>query len=104
MEWLKFVKTSHARNKIKSFFSKQEKDIYIEKGKTILQNELRRRHLSFDETLKEENVKKILSDLKLENLDEVYFTIGTLRYTPFIYYCLTTDSKKDVTEFMVRTF
>lgn len=98
MEWLKFVKTSHARNKIKSFFSKQEKDIYIEKGKTILQNELRRRHLSFDETLKEENVKKILSDLKLDNLDEVYFTIGTLRYTPSYIINLTTDSKKDVTD------
>ena len=98
MEWLKFVKTSHARNKIKSFFSKQEKDIYIEKGKTILQNELRRRHLSFDENLKEENVKKILSDLKLESLDEVYFTIGTLRYTPSYIINLTTDSKKDVTD------
>lgn len=32
-EWLNFVKTSHARNKIKAYFSKQDKEIYTEKGK-----------------------------------------------------------------------
>lgn len=80
-EWLNFVKTSHARNKIKSYFSKQEKDNYIEKGKNIFQTELRKRHMSFDTILSDENLKKIEKQLKLETIEDIYFSIGTLRYT-----------------------
>ena len=42
--------------KIKSYFSKQDKDFYIEKGKNILEKELRKRKLSITETLSNENI------------------------------------------------
>ena len=80
-EWLNFVKSSHAKNKIKAYFSKQDKEIYTEKGKTILQNELRKKKLSFDEILSNENIKSICKELKLETLDDIYFSIGSLRFT-----------------------
>lgn len=80
-EWLSFVKTSHARNKIKSYFSKQEKENYIEKGKNIFQAELRKRHLTFESITSEENLKKICNTLKLETLEDIYFSIGSLRFT-----------------------
>ena len=101
-EWLNFVKTSHARNKIKAYFSKQEKDSYTEKGKTILNNELRKRKLSFDTVLSSENVKKICNDLKLTNLDDIYFSIGSLRFTASYIISLATEEKKDVRDVLIE--
>ena len=97
-EWLNYCKTSHARNKIKAYFSKQEKDIYTEKGKTILQNELRKRKLSFDTVFAPDNIKKILTDLKLDDLEELYFSIGSLRYTASYIISLATEDKSEVVD------
>lgn len=101
-EWMNFVKTSHARNKIKSYFSKQDKEVYTEKGRTILQNELRKKKLSFDEVLSQENVKKICKDLKLDSLDDIYFSIGTLRYTATYIISLAAEDKKDVQDVLIE--
>lgn len=101
-EWLNFVKTSHAKNKIKAYFSKQDKDVYTEKGKTILTNELRKRKMAFDQVLTAENIKKICEDLKLENLDDIYFSIGSLRYTASYIISLTTEDKKNVEDILLE--
>jgi len=95
-EWLNFVKTNHAKNKIKAYFSKQEKDKYIEKGRAILQSELRKKHFSFDEVLSQENIQKICKELKIDSLEEIYFSIGTLRYTvSYILGILSEEKKED---------
>lgn len=101
-EWINFVKTSHARNKIKAYFSKQDKDLYTEKGRTILLNELRRRKMSFDEVLSQENARKICKDLKLENMEDLYFSIGSLRYTATYVISLATEDKKDVHDVLIE--
>lgn len=80
-EWLKFVKTSQAKSKIKAFFSKQERESYMEKGEKLLYGEIKKRHLTVSKTLNEENIKKILKALKLKDMDELKFSIGSLRYT-----------------------
>ena len=36
-QWLKFVKTAQAKNKIKSYFSKKDRENYIERGKELLE-------------------------------------------------------------------
>ena len=36
-DWLSFVKTSQAKNKIKAYFSKQDREKYIESGKNLLE-------------------------------------------------------------------
>lgn len=101
-EWLKIVKTTHAKNKIKSYFSKQEKENYTEKGKSILLAELRKRKLSFDHVFSNDHVNKILSELKLETLDELYFMIGTLRYTVSYILSILEDEKRDVHDVLLE--
>ena len=101
-EWLNFVKTTHAKNKIKSYFSKQDKELYTEKGKIILANELRKRKLVFDQILSNENIKKICKDLKLEALDDIYFSIGSLRYTASYIINLATEDKKNVEDILIE--
>ncbi|MCI8575224.1 MAG: bifunctional (p)ppGpp synthetase/guanosine-3',5'-bis(diphosphate) 3'-pyrophosphohydrolase, partial [Bacilli bacterium] len=101
-EWLNFVKTSHARNKIKSYFSKQEREFYINKGKEIFEKEVRKRKLAFDSVLNAEQVKKICHDLKLKDLSEIYFSIGSLRYTAGYIIGLSQDEKKNVEDLLIE--
>lgn len=101
-EWLNFVKTSHARNKIKSYFSKQDRELYINKGKEIFEKELRKRKCSFDQVLSSSHVDKICKDLKLKDLNEIYFAVGSLRYTAGYIIGLTLDDKKNVQDLLIE--
>lgn len=92
-DWLGFVKTSQAKNKIKAYFSKQDKEMMIVKGKSLFEQELRREKIPFSEFLTEKNIKKILTELKLSTLDELYLSIGTLRYTSSYIISLIYDEK-----------
>ncbi len=97
-EWLDFVKTTAAKNKIKAYYSKQDKEKYIEVGKNILEKELRKQKRTFNELLNEEKINKILKDLKLNDIEDLYLNIGTLRYTANYIINLTTEEKQDLPE------
>ncbi len=81
-EWLNIVKTTQARNKIKNFFTKNEREVYIERGKYSLEKELRKRKLVFSEFFSDENIKKICEAINCENLEEIYLTVGNGKTTP----------------------
>ena len=76
-DWLNFVVTNGARNKIKSYYSKLEKDENIEKGTELLEKELRKEELSISEFLSNKNIDIILNELKLKDIDELYINIAT---------------------------
>ena len=95
-DWLSFVKTSQAKNKIKAFFSKQDKEEYIEKGKNILEAELRKRKMAFNEVLTPETIEKLIKDLKVKDLDEIYLSIGSLRFTAGYIINLTKADRHEV--------
>ena len=80
-EWLNMVKATATRNKIKSFFTKNERDVYIERGKYSLEKELRKRKLVFSEFMSDENIKKICESIKVADLDELYLSIGNGKAT-----------------------
>lgn len=101
-EWLNFVKTSQARNKIKSYFSKKDRELYISKGKDLLEKEIRRRKLSINELLSNDNINKICRDLKLDTIEDVYLTIGALRYTPSYIINIIYEDKKLVKDILLE--
>jgi len=80
--WLKIVKTESAKSRIKSFFYKKERDKYISLGKEMMMNECKKRNLDISEIFTDENVKKLSNILSLDTLDDIYFSISTLRYLP----------------------
>ncbi len=75
-EWIQMAKTTGAKNKIKSFYRKIEKEEYLKKGEELLNKELRKRKIVFNEFLTSENMDKIVQELKYMNFDEVYINIG----------------------------
>ncbi|MDO5394103.1 MAG: bifunctional (p)ppGpp synthetase/guanosine-3',5'-bis(diphosphate) 3'-pyrophosphohydrolase [Mycoplasmatota bacterium] len=75
-EWLNIVKATKTKNRIKSFFTKNDREVYIERGSYSLEKELRKRKLSISEFLSDENVKKICEEIKVGDLEELYLAIG----------------------------
>ena len=76
IDWLKMVKTSSARNKIRSYFKKQDKEVNIEKGRLAVETEIKDRDYNPDEVLKEENVSNVLDRYNLKDADDLYAMIG----------------------------
>ena len=95
-DWLTFVKTNQAKNKIKAFFSKQDKEEYILKGKNILEAELRKRKMAFNDVLTPDTIEKLIKDLKVKDLDEIYLSIGSLRFTAGYIINLTKEDRHEV--------
>jgi len=80
-EWLNIAKTTRAKNKIKAFFTKGEKENYIERGKAELEKELRKRKIPFNEFLNDENTEEIFKQAKVTDLSELYLSIGNGRFS-----------------------
>lgn len=79
-EWLKIVKSTQTKNKIRAFFTKNEKEIYIERGKDSLEKELRKRKIAFHDFFTSENTTKLLKETKVDKLEDLYLEIGNGKY------------------------
>lgn len=92
-EWLNIAKSTRARNKIKTFFTKGAKETYIERGKAELEKELRKRKLAFNEFLNEENTAEIFKQAKVTDMTDLYLNIGNGRFSGA--YVINIIQKKD---------
>lgn len=102
IDWLKFVKTSQAKNKIKAYFSKQDRERYIEEGKSLIEKELRKQKLPLTTLNEEENINKLFKTLKINNMDDLYLSLGALRYTPTYIINLITEEKQSMNDLMLE--
>ena len=75
-DWLKFVKSTAARNKIKSWFKKAQKAENIERGKELIEKELKRIGLSHTDLFKTEYINPMFEKYKYKNLEEMYAAVG----------------------------
>ena len=75
-EWVNIAYTAGAKNKIKAYFKKIDKEEYLKQGEELLNKELRKKKISSSDFLSEENVNKILEETKCSNLEELYVYIG----------------------------
>ena len=76
MDWLKFVKSSSARNKINGWFKKENKEENIEKGKEYIEKEIKRISVPYSELFKMEYIKPMLERYKYDNLEQMYLAVG----------------------------
>ena len=100
-DWLNFVKTTQAKAKIKAFFSKKDREEYIERGRNLLEKELKRQHIALQNALDDEHIDKLVRDLKVTNFDEVLLNIGALRYAPSYIVDLIYNDKKNVQDVLL---
>ncbi len=100
-DWLNIVKTTQAKAKIKSYFSKQDREEYIAKGRDLLEKELKRQHIALSDAMSQERLEKLERDLKVNNFDEVLLQIGSARFTPVYIVSLLYEEKKNVQDLLL---
>ena len=75
-DWLKFIKSSSARAKIKSFYKKEMKEENIRLGRSMLEEAAKRKGMSLSELVTPESFKKVSEKLSFDTPDEMYSAIG----------------------------
>lgn len=79
-EWLNIVKSTQARNKIRNYFTKSEKEIFIERGRETLEKELRKRKYSIQEFFQDDNLKIVFDSLKISEEQELLLYVGNGKF------------------------
>ncbi|BDR53153.1 GTP pyrophosphokinase [Bombiscardovia nodaiensis] len=75
-DWLSFVKSPRARNKIRQWFSKERRSETIEEGRDELTRALRKRNLPVATLLTPESMVGVADELNFPNEEAVYAAIG----------------------------
>ncbi len=75
-DWLKFVQSSSARNKILQWFKKEDREENIEKGKDLLQREIKRIGMHEEQLYKQNYIDSAMERYKFGNLNDMYAAIG----------------------------
>jgi GTP pyrophosphokinase len=75
-DWLKFVKTSKARTRIKAWLKAEERRRSILLGKELLEKDLRKHELSPSKVFKSDELLKVAHDMSHNTLDDLLAAIG----------------------------
>ena len=80
-DWIKIVKSGHARNKIRTFLQKQEQQSRkdsIKLGESMLEDEFRRLKLD-PKSMDQKRLESILTSLSFKSVDDLYVGIAMKR-------------------------
>ena len=75
-DWLKFVRTSEAKSKIRNWFKKMRRDENIQEGRDALARELRREMIFIPDDKLDEFIGSCCRRLRQNNAEELYAAIG----------------------------
>ena len=98
LEWINMAKTAQAKGKIKAFFNRLDKEEYLKKGEDLLNKELHKKKIPYNEFFKESNIEKLNRSFKMD-INEIYIAIGSSRLTSIAVINAIygeTESKEDI--------
>lgn len=75
-DWLGFVRSGRARNRIRHWFSKERRDEIIERGKDLLTKEARKHKLPLQQMLSTDTLTRIADELNYEDVQGLYAGLG----------------------------
>ncbi|MBQ8319853.1 MAG: bifunctional (p)ppGpp synthetase/guanosine-3',5'-bis(diphosphate) 3'-pyrophosphohydrolase [Clostridia bacterium] len=75
-DWLKIVKSSSARAKIKQFFKNLLRDDYIREGQNKLEEEARKKGFSLSTLLNDESFERLADRFSFTERDEMFAAVG----------------------------
>jgi GTP pyrophosphokinase len=75
-DWLKFVKTSRAKAKIRQWFTAEEREKSITLGKEILEKELRKYNLQQAKLIKSGDLAKVAGEFSFQGVDDLIAAVG----------------------------
>ncbi|SDB96700.1 GTP pyrophosphokinase [Pelagirhabdus alkalitolerans] len=75
-DWLSMTQTSQAKNKIKQFFKKQQREENVIKGKELVEKELRNNGYQVKDALTNENLERVADRFNFISVDDMYAAVG----------------------------
>src|ERR1700751_1366833 len=75
-DWLNFVKSARARNKIRQWFSKERREAAVEAGKDQIAKVMRKQGMPLQRLMSADTLKTIAADLRYPDLSGLYAAVG----------------------------
>ncbi|WP_394552245.1 RelA/SpoT family protein [Agromyces sp. MMS24-JH15] len=75
-DWLGFVKSPRARNKIRQWFTKERRDEAIEHGRDAIARAMRKQNLPLQKLMSQESFAEVAAQLRYEDVSSLYAAVG----------------------------
>jgi guanosine-3',5'-bis(diphosphate) 3'-pyrophosphohydrolase len=75
-DWLKIVKSSQARNKIKQWFKKENREENVQRGKEHIDRELKKQGFTYAQLFRGEWIDLMLKKYNFNTLDDMFSAVG----------------------------
>ncbi|HWI32059.1 MAG TPA: bifunctional (p)ppGpp synthetase/guanosine-3',5'-bis(diphosphate) 3'-pyrophosphohydrolase [Microbacterium sp.] len=75
-DWLGFVASTRARNKIRGWFTKERREEAIEQGKESIARAMRRQNLPLQRLMSQDSFTEVAHHLKYEDVSALYAAVG----------------------------
>jgi GTP pyrophosphokinase len=75
-DWLNFVKSPRARNKIRQWFTKERRDEAIEHGRDAIARAMRKQNLPLQKLMSQESFAEVAAQLRYDDVSSLYAAVG----------------------------
>jgi guanosine-3',5'-bis(diphosphate) 3'-pyrophosphohydrolase len=75
-DWLGFVKSTRARNKIRAWFTKERREEAVEQGKEAIARAMRRQNLPLQRLMSQDSFADVARQLRYEDVSALYAAVG----------------------------
>ncbi|KAE8762393.1 RelA/SpoT family protein [Georgenia thermotolerans] len=75
-DWLSFVKSPRARNKIKAWFTKERREEAIEAGKAQLTKAMRKQNLPIQRLMNHDSLSALATEMRYADVSALYAAVG----------------------------
>ncbi|MCH4825657.1 MAG: bifunctional (p)ppGpp synthetase/guanosine-3',5'-bis(diphosphate) 3'-pyrophosphohydrolase [Planococcus sp. (in: firmicutes)] len=75
-DWLKIAKSTQTKNKIKQFFKKQLREDNVQKGRELIEKEIKAQEFPLKEVLTNDNIKRVCEKFNFAGEDDMYAAVG----------------------------
>ncbi|HLV56802.1 MAG TPA: bifunctional (p)ppGpp synthetase/guanosine-3',5'-bis(diphosphate) 3'-pyrophosphohydrolase [Actinotalea caeni] len=75
-DWLSFVRSPRARNKIRQWFTKERREEAIEAGRTLIAKQLRKQNLPIQRILNHDTLVALADEMRYADVSALYAAVG----------------------------
>ncbi len=75
-DWLKIATSSQAKSKIRKFFKERDKDFNVEKGKELVEREIKKQGFQVADLLKDDWIKSVADKYSMYTASNLYAAVG----------------------------
>ncbi|CAN5185198.1 GTP pyrophosphokinase [soil metagenome] len=75
-DWLNFVKSTRARNKIRGWFTKERREEAVEQGKDAIARAMRKQNLPLQRLMSQDSFSDVASQMRYEDVSALYAAVG----------------------------